>query len=104
MVKQTTPKPTAKCKKGATVVKPSQTKKREKKLYNVTFFRNWCKSCGICTALCVKKIIKSDETGVPYIDDMDSCTGCRFCEIHCPDFAITIKERYPERRSTNGNK
>ncbi|MEE9567216.1 MAG: 4Fe-4S binding protein [Desulfobacteria bacterium] len=23
----------------------------------------------------------------------DDCIGCRFCEIHCPDFAITIVER-----------
>ena len=104
MVKQATPKPKTKSQKGATTDKSPQTKKREKKLYNVAFFRNWCKSCGICTALCVKKIIKSDETGAPYIDDMDSCIGCCFCEIHCPDFAITINERHPERRLTNGSK
>ena len=103
MVKKTTTKPVPKGKKAATATKSSKTKKREKKLFNVIFFQKWCKSCGICTALCVKKIIKSDETGVPYIDDMDSCTGCRFCEIHCPDFAITIKDRHPERRQENGN-
>ena len=103
MVKETNTKTTPKRKKGTTATKSSQTKKKEKKLYNVIFFKNWCKSCGLCTALCVKQIIKSDETGVPYIDDMDSCTGCRFCEIHCPDFAITIKDRHPERRESNGN-
>jgi 2-oxoglutarate ferredoxin oxidoreductase subunit delta len=87
----------------ATAVTSSEAKKKKRKLYNVTFFHNWCKSCGICSALCVRQIIKTDKQGVPYIDDMDSCSGCCFCEIHCPDFAITIEERYPERRRTNGN-
>ena len=26
------------------------------------------------------------------------CIGCRFCEIHCPDFAITVSERQLKRR------
>ncbi|MEN8140411.1 MAG: 4Fe-4S binding protein [Thermodesulfobacteriota bacterium] len=78
--------------------------KGKKKLYNVIFFHDWCKACGLCTALCAKKIILTDETGQPYIDEMDSCVGCRFCEIHCPDFAITIKNRHPERRKTDGRK
>ncbi|MBU0943045.1 MAG: 4Fe-4S binding protein [Proteobacteria bacterium] len=77
--------------------------KKKRKLYTVTFFHNWCKSCGLCSAFCIKKIILKDETGRPYIEDMDSCTGCRFCEIHCPDFAITIKNRHPVRRSTDDN-
>ena len=72
-----------------------------KPLYTVIFFYEWCKSCGICSALCPQKIILQDETGKPYIDDMDNCIGCRFCEAHCPDFAITVKERFPERRRKN---
>ncbi len=75
---------------------------KNKKLYTVIFFHDWCKSCGLCSAFCVKKIILTNETGQPYIEEMDSCIGCRFCEIHCPDFAITIKNRYPERRHTDG--
>jgi 2-oxoglutarate ferredoxin oxidoreductase subunit delta len=74
------------------------SKAKEKKLYVVTFFHKWCKACGLCTALCTKKIIKKDPLGIPYIDAMDSCIGCRFCEIHCPDFAITIKDKHPDRR------
>jgi len=77
-------------------------KKRKKTLYRVVFFYEWCKSCGICSAMCPVKIIMVDELGHPYIDDMDACIGCRNCEIHCPDFAITVKKRYPERRKTNG--
>ncbi|MCK5069234.1 MAG: 4Fe-4S binding protein [Desulfocapsa sp.] len=96
MVKNTKPK----TKKAAI---PSAAKKtKEKKLYSVVFFPKWCKSCGLCSAFCAKKIIKTDEFGLPYIDKMDECIGCRFCEIHCPDFAITIKARHPERRESNG--
>lgn len=81
------------------------SKGREKNLYTVIFFYEWCKSCGICSALCPQKIILQDETGKPSIDDMDSCIGCRSCEVHCPDFAITVKERYPDRRrKKNGSK
>ena len=81
-----------------------KSKQQKKKKYSVTFYHNWCKSCGICSALCVKQIIKMSDIGEPYIDEMDKCTGCRFCEIHCPDFAITIKERHPERRRTDDNR
>ncbi len=83
-------------------VDQTDDKKREKTLYRVVFFYEWCKSCGICSAMCPVKIIMVDELGHPYIDDMDACIGCRNCEIHCPDFAITVKKRYPERRKTNG--
>jgi 2-oxoglutarate ferredoxin oxidoreductase subunit delta len=31
--------------------------------------------------------------GAPVIERPDDCIGCRFCELHCPDFAITVKER-----------
>ena len=40
----------------------AEPEKKEKKLYTVTFFRNWCKSCGLCSAFCAKKIILTDET------------------------------------------
>ncbi|MBE0585531.1 MAG: 4Fe-4S dicluster domain-containing protein [Desulfofustis sp.] len=84
------------------VVTQTDEKKGKKTLYQVVFFYEWCKSCGICSAMCPVKIIMVDELGHPYIDDMDACIGCRNCEIHCPDFAITVKKRYPERRKTNG--
>ncbi|MDP3478525.1 MAG: hypothetical protein Q8R88_02045 [Desulfoprunum sp.] len=76
-------------------------KDQKKLLYTVIFFYEWCKSCGICSALCPQKIILQDETGKPSIEAMDNCIGCRFCEVHCPDFAITVKERFPDRRRKN---
>ncbi len=104
MVKKTRPG-ARQSKKASPVSKPkakAKTKEKERKLYNVVFFKNWCKACGLCGAFCSKKIIKYDETGFPFIKEMDSCIGCRLCEIHCPDFAITIRERHPKRRGENG--
>jgi 2-oxoglutarate ferredoxin oxidoreductase subunit delta len=71
---------------------PSQTKK-VKKRYSQIIFGDWCKACGICSAFCPKGVIGRDKTGAPIIERPDDCIGCRFCELHCPDFAITIKER-----------
>ncbi len=71
---------------------------KKKKLYDIAFYRDWCKACGICMAFCPKKIIHPDKSGKPEIKEPDRCIGCRFCEMHCPDFAITVTERKPKRR------
>ncbi len=52
-------------------------------------------------AFCPKKIIRADKNGKPVITNEDLCTGCRFCEMHCPDFAITVEVRNPQRRKTD---
>ncbi len=70
--------------------------------FDQIIFRDWCKACGICSAFCPNKVIIQDETGAPVIKRPDACIGCRFCELHCPDFAITIKKRKPtETRSAS---
>ncbi|MDH3348241.1 MAG: 4Fe-4S binding protein [Desulfobulbaceae bacterium] len=78
-----------------------KVKKQGEKLFEVVFSLDWCKSCGICIAFCPKKIIIGDKVGKPRINDSDSCIGCRFCEIHCPDFAITVQKRFPKRRQSD---
>jgi 2-oxoglutarate ferredoxin oxidoreductase subunit delta len=66
---------------------------RSRKAYEQVIFRDWCKACGICSAFCPKKVIGRDEAGAPVIERPEECIACRFCEIHCPDFAITIREK-----------
>ena len=75
-----------------------------KKLFTQEIFQDWCKACGICIAFCPTHVFDKDEQGRPIIKDPDACTGCRFCELHCPDFAISILDRYLDRRrKTNGS-
>jgi 2-oxoglutarate ferredoxin oxidoreductase subunit delta len=66
--------------------------KKPKKRYDPTIISAWCKGCGICIAFCPKKVIANNDMGMPVIEKPDQCIGCRFCELHCPDFAIAIKE------------
>jgi len=68
------------------------------KHFDVAFYHDWCKACGICMAFCPKQIILADKNGKPLVEEADKCIGCRFCELHCPDFAITVSERRPKRR------
>ncbi len=76
----------------------SDSRPRKKKLYDQVIFRDWCKSCGICAAFCPKQIIGRNSAGEPVVERPDDCIGCRFCETHCPDFAITIIDRNQEER------
>jgi 2-oxoglutarate ferredoxin oxidoreductase subunit delta len=73
-------------------------KKKGKKLFTQQIYEDWCKACGICIALCPTEVFEKSETGTPIIKNPDACTGCRFCEFHCPDFAISIQEKFPDRR------
>ncbi len=55
-----------------------------------------CKGCGLCVAVCPKKLILIDDRmnkkGVypVYSASPGECTGCRLCTTVCPDVAITI--------------
>ncbi len=69
------------------------TPKNKKKLYDQKIFLDWCKACGICVAFCPATVFESGKDSKPVIINADACTGCQFCEIHCPDFAISIEER-----------
>ena len=97
--KPTTPK--RQTQKTAVPQSPPAEKETGKKHYDQILFHDWCKACGICMAFCPVKIIDKDKHGKPVITDPDKCIGCRFCELHCPDFAIAIGERHPRRRKTD---
>jgi 2-oxoglutarate ferredoxin oxidoreductase subunit delta len=60
--------------------------------YRVDIYRDWCKSCGICAAFCPRQCLSLDAEGSPVVDNAQRCTGCRWCELHCPDFAICVRE------------
>jgi 2-oxoglutarate ferredoxin oxidoreductase subunit delta len=60
--------------------------------YRINIYRDWCKSCGICAAFCPRQCLSLDAEGAPVVDHAERCTGCRWCELHCPDFAICVRE------------
>ena len=72
--------------------------KPQKKHYRQTIFKDWCKKCGICSSFCPKNVIGQDEDGGPIFERPEDCIGCRFCELHCPDFAITVTEIPSEQK------
>ena len=55
-----------------------------------------CKFCGMCAAVCPKKIIVPAEglnhSGNRYMQQIEEekCIGCKFCGMMCPDSAITV--------------
>jgi 2-oxoglutarate ferredoxin oxidoreductase subunit delta len=53
-------------------------------------YQKWCKACGICYDLCPQGTLDADEEGKVYIKFPETCTGCKVCELHCPDFAILV--------------
>lgn len=54
--------------------------------------RSMCKECGICVALCPKKVYDLDFKGAPQATRVGDCILCMMCELRCPDFAITVLE------------
>ena len=50
----------------------------------------WCKGCGICTALCQNRVLLIDNRGKAVVVNPEACTGCGRCESHCPDLAISL--------------
>jgi 2-oxoglutarate ferredoxin oxidoreductase subunit delta len=65
---------------------------KKKDLPAVDIYKAWCKACGICAAFCP---ISRDEAGYPHVDP-EKCIRCGWCEIRCPDFAITVEQKNEE--------
>ena len=65
----------------------------------VTFDLDKCKGCGLCVAVCPKKIVvldteKLNSSGYhpAAITDMEACIACAFCASMCPDCVITVEK------------
>ncbi len=64
---------------------------KKKDIPHIDIYRAWCKACGICVAFCPTETLARDEGGYPYVKYPEKCINCGWCEIRCPDFAITVE-------------
>jgi 2-oxoglutarate ferredoxin oxidoreductase subunit delta len=57
---------------------------------------DWCKGCNICIDRCpvdaLEESDKLNKKGIrpPKLKEKNECNFCRYCELICPDFAITV--------------
>jgi 2-oxoglutarate ferredoxin oxidoreductase subunit delta len=65
----------------------------ERERFGVEIYRAWCKGCGICVAFCPREVLSMNERGEPQVTQAERCTGCTWCELRCPDFAISVRRR-----------
>lgn len=53
----------------------------------------WCKGerCSICVRVCPERCLTIGPADAVVLSAPEACTGCRLCEIFCPDFAIAVR-------------
>ncbi len=61
----------------------------------VTVFPNWCKGCDLCIEFCPTGVLAEGPDDRVIVAHPEKCTGCRWCELHCPDFAIFVTKIEP---------
>jgi 2-oxoglutarate ferredoxin oxidoreductase subunit delta len=83
---------------GLAVPSAEKRPKEKKKEFRIDIYRAWCKACGICIAFCPAQVFTRGEEGYPQVSHPEACTGCGWCEIRCPDFAITVQEKTAKRK------
>lgn len=82
----------------ATATKEKSSTKKRKAWGEVRVFGRWCKGCGLCIEFCPTGVFEADDQGHPEIRHPERCTGCQWCEQHCPDLAIQVT-RYTNQDS-----
>ena len=70
---------------------------------------DWCKGCNICIDRCpVNALEESDKLnrrGIrpPKLKEINECNNCRYCELICPDLAISVipdkEEKKPVKKT-----
>lgn len=77
---------------------PMAETKKPKEPPRIDIYKAWCKACGICVAFCPTGVLAKDEAGYPYVKEIEKCINCGWCEVRCPDFAITVETRERDKK------
>jgi 2-oxoglutarate ferredoxin oxidoreductase subunit delta len=62
----------------------------------VTIFGTWCKGCGLCIEFCPQGVFETNGQGRTIVAHPERCSACHWCDMHCPDMAITVRRLEPE--------
>lgn len=65
----------------------------------VTIYRDWCKGCGICVAFCPSGVFVLGADGKSSVAKEAECVNCGFCELHCPDFAVSVTPKDGDKKN-----
>lgn len=76
----------------ATPSAASKEKKQPSLRAEVVVFDNWCKGCGLCVAFCPRGVLEMNGDGRVHVVAPERCTACHWCDTHCPDFAIVVRQ------------
>ena len=58
----------------------------------VVVYEEHCKSCALCIDICPRHVLAYKRPLLkPIVVDIGACTGCRLCELLCPDWAISVE-------------
>lgn len=75
--------------------------RKKKSPEKIDIYRAWCKACGICASFCPTGVLGRDEAGYPFVEHLDKCINCGWCETRCPDFAITVQQKKEDAKREN---
>jgi 2-oxoglutarate ferredoxin oxidoreductase subunit delta len=73
---------------------------------SIKILEDYCKGCGYCIEICPVEIFKESKRlnvlgyPLPEINNSDSCTQCKRCELICPEMAIFIEQEEKKDGST----
>jgi 2-oxoglutarate ferredoxin oxidoreductase subunit delta len=65
---------------------------------------DWCKGCNICIDRCPVDALEESEKlnrrGIrpPKLKEKNECNHCRYCELICPDLALTVLPDKEEKK------
>lgn len=66
----------------------------------VVIYNDDCKACSLCVDICPRDVLEEKlPLKKPVVANIEACTGCRLCELLCPDWAISVEMEQSNART-----